>query len=141
MVRAVSNSYRNRAATIPNMDAWKPATIHDVSEIVARDLKCCDAEQLRTFERYATEPFFAPLVRYGKEENVVVVARRDDEVIYYEDVEDGFQISPISSDGRVLEHWCNQDDLQCALNAWIDGRGRSGQPRIRKKHAREDESE
>ena len=50
-------------------------------------------------------------MRYGKMETVVVVARNGDRVIYYEDVEDGFNVSPLSSDGQVLEHWCNQDEF------------------------------
>jgi len=108
------------------MDDWQPATIEEVSEIVARDLKDCDAEQLAAFDKHRVEPFSAPIVRYGQTESVVVVARNGDQVIYYEDVEDGFNVSPISADGRVLEHWCNQDELRFALNAWIDGRGLSG---------------
>lgn len=58
-------------------------------------------------------------------EHAIVVARRVDEVIYWEDVEGGFNISPIGPDGRILEHWCNQDELRLALNAWIEGRART----------------
>ena len=58
-------------------------------------------------------------------ETVVVVARKGEEVIYWEDGEEGFNVSPIAQDGRILEHWCNQDELGHALNAWIDGRERS----------------
>jgi predicted esterase YcpF (UPF0227 family) len=65
-------------------------------------------------------------VRYGVNESVVVVARKGDEVIYYEDVEEGFNVSPISQEGRILEHWCSQDELRFALNAWIEGRGLHG---------------
>jgi hypothetical protein len=108
------------------MDDWQPATIAEVKEIVARDLRACDAEQLAAFEKYRVEPFSAPIVRYGETESVVVVARHGDQVIYYEDVEDGFNVSPVDPDGRVLEHWCNQDELRFALNAWIDGRGLPG---------------
>ena len=108
------------------MDDWQPATIEEVNEIVARDLKDCDAEQLAAFAKYRVEPFSAALVRYGQTESVVVVARNGDQVIYWEDVEDGFNVSPIDSDGRVLEHWCNQDELRYALNAWIEGRGLPG---------------
>jgi hypothetical protein len=104
------------------MDDWRPATVDQVRDIVARDLKACDAEQLAAFKKYSVEPFSAPIVRYGKMETVVVVARNGDQVIYWEDVEDGFNLSPISSDGRILEHWCNDDELRIALNAWIDGR-------------------
>ena len=108
------------------MNDWQPATVDEVNEIVASDLKACDSEQLAAFKRFRVEPFVAPIMRYGKMESVVVVARNGDQVIYYEDVEDGFNVSPISSDGQVLEHWCNQDELRFALNAWIDGRGLPG---------------
>lgn len=111
----------------PLLSRWThchcPATIEGVKEIVAGDLKDCDAEQLAAFDKYRVEPFSASIVRYGQTEGVLVVARNGDQVIYYEDVEDGFNVSPISPDGRVLEHWCNQDELRFALNAWIEGRG------------------
>jgi hypothetical protein len=55
----------------------------------------------------------------------VVAARQGDEVIYWEDVEEGFNVSPVGEGGRILEHLCNQDELRHALNAWIDGRERS----------------
>jgi hypothetical protein len=105
------------------MDECRPATIEQVNAIVTRDLTACDAEQLAVFNKYRVEPFSAPIVRYGQTESVVVVARNGEQVIYYEDVEEGFNVSPISPDGRILEHWCNQDELRFALNAWIDGRG------------------
>jgi hypothetical protein len=38
-------------------------------------------------------------------------------------VEDGFNVSPTDSNGEILEHWCNQDDLKFALDYWIEGRG------------------
>jgi hypothetical protein len=107
-------------------DECQPATIEEVKIIIEEDLTMCDVEQIAAFEKYAVEPFVAPIIRSGKMESVVVVARRVDQVIYWEDDEYGFQVSPIAADGRILEHWCNQDDLGDALNAWIEGRGRSG---------------
>lgn len=103
------------------MDDWQPATIEKVNEIVAKDLTACDSEQLAAFNKYCVEPFSAPMVRYGQTDSVVVVARNGDQVIYWEDVENGFNVSLISPDGRVLEHWCNDDELRFALNAWIEG--------------------
>jgi hypothetical protein len=43
--------------------------------------------------------------------SVVVVARKGDEIIDWEDFEEGSNLSPVAPDGRVLEHWCNQDEL------------------------------
>src|SRR5215471_3383941 len=108
------------------MDNWRPATIEEVKRLVARDLKVCDAEQISAFKKYAVEPYLAPINRYNKIETVIVVARNGDQVIYWEDVEEGFNVSLIDPDGQILEHWCNQDELQFALNAWIEGRGLSG---------------
>ena len=93
-------------------------------DILRADLEKCDPQQIAAFRQYGVEPYFAPIQRYGKLENVVVVARKSEDVIYWEDVEEGFNISPVGPDGLVLEHWCNQDDLGIALNEWIDGRTR-----------------
>ena len=97
---------------------WRAATIDDVSRIVERDLHGCGDEQAATFARYRVELRLAPLSRYGKDESVVIVARRRDEVIYWEDVEEGFNRSLVGGDGRILQHLCNQDDLCVALSLW-----------------------
>jgi hypothetical protein len=85
-----------------------------------------DAEQGAVFEKYAVTPYLAPILQYGNTESLVVVARNASEVINWEDVEDGFNVSPLDADGQILEHWCNQDELGFALNAWIKGRGLPG---------------
>src|SRR5690349_1101110 len=97
-------------------------SIEEVKRIIEADLAGCDAEQRAVFERYRVEPSAAPIRRYGQMENVIVVARNGAGVIYWEGVEDGFNLSPVGDDGMILEHWCNQDELGLALNAWIDGR-------------------
>src|SRR4051794_23458686 len=103
---------------------WRPATVEAVKKIIQDDLQKCGDEQIAGFKRYAVQPHLLPILRYGKMENVVVAARRGEEVIYWEDVEEGFNLSRIAPDGRILEHWCNQDALSLALNAWIEGRAR-----------------
>lgn len=106
--------------------AWIPVTVADVKEMVQRDLAACDLEQKSAFLRYRVEPYAAPIIRYGRRETVIVVARRNNEVVYWEDVEEGFNVSPIDKNGTVIEHWCNQDQLGHALNAWIEGRSLDG---------------
>jgi hypothetical protein len=102
---------------------WRPATIEEVKEIVAADLANCDPEQTAAFRKYAVEPFQASILRNGAQESVVVVAQNSQEVMYWEDVEEGFNISLLGSDGSILEHWCNQDELAIALNRWLHARG------------------
>lgn len=103
---------------------WKPTTIDEVKNIIQNDLADCDNEQIEVFERFRLQPYLAPIIRYGSLDNVFVVARKGDEVIYWEDVEEGFNLSPIAPDGRILQHRCNQDELRLALNSWIEGRKR-----------------
>jgi hypothetical protein len=98
---------------------WTPAAIEDVKRIVSNDLATCTKEQHAEFQRYAILPAFAAILRYGKREEVVVVAKKQNEVIYWEDVEEGFNISLLADDGSILEHYCNQDSLGTALNRWM----------------------
>ena len=102
--------------------SWKPATIDEVKGILKAHLQGCSPEQIAIFRRYSVEPRFAPIIRYEIPERVVVVAQKSDEVIYWEDVEKGFNVSSVGPDGDVLEHWCNQDDLGIALARLIEPR-------------------
>jgi hypothetical protein len=102
---------------------WQPATVEAVKRIIESDLKACDSKQLAVFKKYSVEPYSAPILRHGKMESVVVVARRRDDVIYWEDVEEGFNRSAVGPDGRVLEHQCNQDELRVAINVWVEEKG------------------
>ena len=99
---------------------WRPASVEEVRRIVEIELQSCCSAEAEIFKRHAIEPYFADLVRYGKRESAVVVARKQDSVLYWEDVEEGFVISPISSDGLVLEHNCNQDTLGQAIRGWLE---------------------
>jgi hypothetical protein len=72
---------------------WHPTTVDAVKKIIEGDLKECDDEQVSAFKKYAVEPYAAPILRYDEMGNAVVVARRGDEVIYWEDVEEGFNLS------------------------------------------------
>jgi hypothetical protein len=97
---------------------WKPATMDEVKGILEGELQACNFEQTAIFRQYGVEPHFAPILRYGITGNVVVVARKSDEVIYWEDIEEGFNISLEGLNGQVLEHWCNQDELGVGRRTW-----------------------
>lgn len=101
---------------------WSPATLDEINLILLNDLKECDEEQKRAFAAFKVAPFRASLTRHGQTEEVYVVAVKDGEAIYWEDVEEGFNVSRLSSDNSLLDHYCNQDPLGLALNSWIEGR-------------------
>jgi hypothetical protein len=41
-----------------------------------------------------------------------VVAVMDNGIIWYNDIEEGFNVSPYSRRGSFAEYWCSQDELQ-----------------------------
>ena len=41
-----------------------------------------------------------------------VVAVVGDSILWYNDIEDGFNISRYVAFGKIEEYWCNQDDLE-----------------------------
>ena len=69
---------------------WSPASVQEVEKIIEADLRACTEQERATFERYATSLFAVPILRFGRLEKVVVVASKGDEVVYWEDVEEGF---------------------------------------------------
>ncbi len=101
------------------MEDWEPTTLAKLQAVLAGDLSRCTAAQLALWERCRVSPRRAAIVRYGSPEHVFVVAEHKGEAIYWEDVEEGFNVSPLGPSGEVLEHWCNQDELRWALNRWL----------------------
>ena len=100
------------------METWEPISASELEQLVAHQLQECPPGLAAVFEAHRVPPFRAPIKRNGRTEAVFVVAQRGAEVMYFEDVEDGFNFSPISPGGEILEHRCNQDELKYALRRW-----------------------
>lgn len=97
------------------MESRSPATENDVSSIVDRDLKDCPEELLTFFSKVRVSLRTVRIVRSGRIESVYVVAERDGTVIYYEDVEEGFNLSRLGDDGSIATPGWEQWDLCQAL--------------------------
>lgn len=100
------------------MDDWKPITKQELEALIEEQLSDCSLEQQEIFNKYRLPLEEHKIVRYGKNEKVFVVARRDNEVMYFEDIEYGFNFSHLDEDESIKEHWCNQDELKYALSRW-----------------------
>ncbi len=51
----------------------------------------------------------------GEGEGFWVVAIFGTEVIYYNDIEEGFNISEYENYGHIKEYWCNQSELDWVI--------------------------
>jgi 5'-deoxynucleotidase YfbR-like HD superfamily hydrolase len=100
------------------MDKWEPITQPELEALIAEQLDDCPQELKELFEKYQVPLKEHKISRYGSNEKVFVVALKDNEAMYYEDVEDGFNFSPLDKNGTIIEHWCNQDELKFALLHW-----------------------
>lgn len=97
-------------------DTTDRISLEKMSSILAEQLLECEPTERVLFDSISVPPervAFADSI-----EDAFVVARRGEEVIYYEEVEDGFNTSRLDVDGRIAEHWYNQDELRWVLYAW-----------------------
>lgn len=107
---------------------WEPIGRADLEEIIARDLTKATDDERALFERVAV-----PLTKWALPPwgdlggGFWVVARMDDRVLWYNDIEDGFNVSRFVTPGRIPEneYWCNHDELRWALAAL------AGKPRMK----------
>jgi hypothetical protein len=80
-----------------------------------------DSNERYVFERYRVSPWKAIIRRTEQagDEQVFVVAQTTGGVPYYDDVENGFNISCIDNTGRLTTPGCSQYTLQEAVNRWF----------------------
>ena len=100
------------------METWKPISEQDLAALIERDLAECTPEARALFSRFRVSLRPAAINRGDRVESVYVVAQNGRSVIYYEDVEEGFNISALSTDGAIEEPGFEQWELRHALFHW-----------------------
>src|SRR5258706_627432 len=82
---------------------WRPIAQSELEAIISAAVQEFDAERLDNWNRFRIPLMQASIHRspaWG-EEHVFLVARRGDEVLFYDDDEDEFAVGHLSSDGVV----------------------------------------
>lgn len=104
---------------------WLPATVDEVGKLVERELRACTPEMAALFAMIRVPIRAVSIMRSGAIEHVFVIAEQDGVVVYYEDVEDGFNVSRLAADGSIAtpghEQWRLQEAL-CRFEAERSGR-------------------
>ncbi len=101
------------------MDTWQPVTLQELDALVAEQLADCSPDQHQLFQRFKVEPYRVPIERRGVTEAVFVVAKAGGKVLYYEDVEEGFNISMLSHNGSIAAPGHEQWELCHALGRLV----------------------
>lgn len=95
---------------------WKPITEIELLALLERELSNCTIEQQNVFSTYRVEPYKVPIHRLGKLEDVFVVAELPIGVVYYEDIEEGFEFDSLGPDSAIPKQGCNQYELRHVLS-------------------------
>jgi hypothetical protein len=97
---------------------WAPIDLAALQEMIQRDLAECSEQQRSFFARVAIQPEKWRQSPQGDDGGGFwAVAVYEDRVLWFNDIEDGFNVSTFTVRGEIPkgEYWCNQDPLQWAL--------------------------
>jgi hypothetical protein len=97
------------------LDNWQPITIPELEAIVAAQLAACTPEQQAAFAAYRVPFYSIPLSRLEAIESALVVAELPTGLLYFEDVEEGFEIGTPGPGGVLPDQGCNQLELAHVL--------------------------
>jgi hypothetical protein len=95
---------------------WVPVTKEGFKQILADEIHALRPDVIRLYQLYAVPIFQQPCSREqnSRIENVFVVAKNEDRLLYYDDVEEDFGVAKPDTDG-VLRNWGNYGPLVRAL--------------------------
>ena len=108
------------------MNTWRPTTEAEIWDIINSAWDKMSLAQRRVWEVIKIDPVKWEENTYGvMGGGFWVVAIYGSTVIWYNDIEEGFNHSSWSRAGTIDEYWCNQTPLQDAIGesigAWSGG--------------------
>ncbi|GER10343.1 hypothetical protein VHAB30_14990 [Variovorax boronicumulans] len=98
---------------------WSPISAVELEALVGLQLSECTLREREIFAQYRIPFRLAAIERSGEFESVFVVAMHRSVAMYFEDVEEGFNLSPLRSDGSIARPGWQQWSLQEALNGLV----------------------
>lgn len=93
----------------------------ELTAIVSEELNDCSPEERALFQRLRTPFRPTPIERFGKRTRVFVVAEDKGRVLFWDDVEEGFEWSVPDPDGVLREFGASQFDLRTVMRQLLDG--------------------
>lgn len=103
------------------MNDWKPINDSEFADLFSHQYAELDEVLRSRFEQFRV-PFWRATIRRSEslgDEAVIVVAQKDRGVLYFDDVEYGFNISTIDLMGRILTPGGSQNTLTEAVEEWF----------------------
>ena len=99
------------------MVGWEPISESALRDRVAQGVARMSPSHVRLWEAVRVDPQKWQQHPYGDAGGGFwVVAIVGQTVIWYNDIEDGFNRSRYSAYGQIEDYWCNQDELELAID-------------------------
>jgi hypothetical protein len=104
-----------------DQEAWQPISREALQGEVSGGVGRMSPEQRRLWDAVSITPEKWQQEPYGKEGGGFwVVALLGPNVVWYNDIEEGFNCSRYSNYGTIDEYGCNQDELEWAIQALLN---------------------
>jgi hypothetical protein len=95
---------------------WQPIAREALLERVAQGVARMEPAERRLWMMMRIEPVKWRQEPYGRDgEGFWVVGLIGTSVLWYNDIEDGFNRSKYANHGEIQDYWCNQDELDVAV--------------------------
>lgn len=95
---------------------WEPITQTELEREIEIQLAELSSEQQAFFQSIRAPLRAVPIVRWGELEKVFVVAELKEVLVFYEDIEEGFEIATLNESGIISEYGSNQFKLLHVVN-------------------------
>jgi hypothetical protein len=100
---------------------WKPIEKDEIFEKINNSWKRMSIQQRKLWRVIKCYPEKWKLNPWGKPgKGFWVVAIIDFTVVWYNDIEEGFNRSKFTKNGVIDEYWCNQDELEWVVQYILD---------------------
>jgi hypothetical protein len=97
---------------------WSPISLIDLNKVIDVSVTELDAAGRRMWDLIRIEPAKWRLSPWGDEGGGFwVVANFGHQVLWFNDIEDGFNVSRYTQNGIIDEYFCNQDELKHSISA------------------------
>ena len=95
---------------------WTPISEEQFTKILSNEVSSLAPDVLRLYQQYAVKPYQLPCARLQDSalEQVFVLAKNGNRLLYFDDVEEDFGVATPDDDG-VMREWGNYGPLVRAL--------------------------
>lgn len=96
---------------------WEPITESELKDMILQAETRMEPPQSRLWSTIKILPQQWQQMTYG---SFWVVAIIGELVLWFNDIEEGFNVSHYKKYGEIEEYWCNQDQLEWAVQSLLD---------------------